>query len=118
MFECSIDLVWVELVALPHRLAEEIESSLLRQSGHRVSWNGVHKIGESEFSLNNFLPLLALVYALLEFVWIFIKEEEGKPRDELLLAGGNNSDLVFPLLVIVGEHLYWLPAVLVALVHR
>jgi len=62
--------------------------------------------------------LLALVYALLEFVWIFIKEKEGKSGDKLLLAGGDDLDLVLSLFVVIAEDLNWFPLVLIALVDR
>jgi hypothetical protein len=101
VLEGGVDLVWIELVALSDRLAQEIESSLLGESGDGVRWDGVNEVGEPQLSLHNLLSMLAKVDSLLELVWILIEEKEGKSCHELLLPGGNDFDPVLSLLVVV-----------------
>ncbi len=61
-------------------------------------------IGETEFSLNYGLALLAHVHTLTEQARIFLEEQEREAGDQLLLACRENLHLVFQILVVIFEN--------------
>lgn len=73
-------------------------------------------VGESEFSLNYGLSLLAHVDSLTELVGILIEEKEGEARYKLLLASGEDLNLILEFLVVIFKDFYWPPDVFLVLI--
>ena len=116
MLEGIVDLIRVKLIALTNTLAQEVITALLGEDRDLVRWDGIYMVGESKFSLNNCLPLLAHVDSLMELVRIFIEEEERKASNQLFLACAEYSDLVLLFLEVVVEDLDWSPDIFLVLI--
>jgi hypothetical protein len=110
--ESAVDEVWVEIVALLHAHGHESLAALLRKDGHLIRGHGVDHLSEAEFSLDLALAFLALIYALLEGIGVFLVEKKRETGNQLGLGGFSNLHLVLALLLVVGEYLDRFPAIL------
>lgn len=75
-------------------------------------------VGETELGFDNRLSFFTLVHTLSEKVGVLIEEEEGETRNQFLLTGCEDLNLVLGLFVIVVEHLDWAPNIFLVFINR